>query len=174
MDSILSEHVMSLHSRRNANPCVTVHVCLSLSSPHHCSGLLKWLLQEGLHWYDHTLLSSMTEVSSCSLQGQCSSSNSSMLILDDSDLTTSLADRLKTPQVNFDPVPSQLLRKYIEYARKYVHPRLSPGAAEVLQEFYLDLRKKRQAHDTTPITTRQLESLIRLTEVCRNSSAVII
>ena len=34
-----------------------------------------------------------------------------------------------------------------------------------LQKFYLELRKHRQSPDSTPITTRQLESLIRLTEV---------
>ena len=33
-----------------------------------------------------------------------------------------------------------------------------------LQKFYLELRKQRQSQDSTPITTRQLESLIRLTE----------
>ncbi|XP_014673549.1 PREDICTED: DNA helicase MCM8-like isoform X2 [Priapulus caudatus] len=63
-----------------------------------------------------------------------------------------------------DPIPVQLLRKYIGYARKYVHPTISPDAAKVLQEFYLELRRRHQSHDTTPITTRQLESLIRLTE----------
>jgi len=36
-----------------------------------------------------------------------------------------------------------------------------------VQEFYLDLRKNHQTADSTPITTRQLESLIRLTEVFR-------
>ena len=33
-----------------------------------------------------------------------------------------------------------------------------------MQKFYLELRKQRQSQDSTPITTRQLESLIRLTE----------
>ncbi|NXV06002.1 MCM8 helicase, partial [Cettia cetti] len=65
---------------------------------------------------------------------------------------------------NFDAIPHQLLRKYVGYARQYVHPHLSPEAAQVLQEFYLELRKQNQAADSTPITTRQLESLIRLTE----------
>ena len=32
------------------------------------------------------------------------------------------------------------------------------------QNFYLDLRRQHQTQDSTPITTRQLESLIRLTE----------
>jgi len=33
----------------------------------------------------------------------------------------------------FDPVPTQLLRKYIAYARKYVYPSLSSEAADVIQ-----------------------------------------
>ncbi|XP_029449349.1 DNA helicase MCM8-like isoform X2 [Rhinatrema bivittatum] len=76
-----------------------------------------------------------------------------------------LAERLKVfPGENFDALPHQLLRKYIGYARQYVHPTLSPESAQVLQDFYLSLRKQNQGIDGTPITTRQLESLIRLTE----------
>lgn len=65
-----------------------------------------------------------------------------------------------------DPIPACLLRKYISYARQYVHPLLSPEAAQTLQDFYLSLRSQANTADATPITTRQLESLIRLTEVC--------
>ncbi|KAI1895909.1 hypothetical protein AGOR_G00111610 [Albula goreensis] len=76
-----------------------------------------------------------------------------------------LSERLKVlPGEVVDPIPHQLLRKYVGYARHYVHPTLSAEAAVVLQEFYLELRKQNQAADSTPITTRQLESLIRLTE----------
>ncbi|XP_062863189.1 DNA helicase MCM8 [Trichomycterus rosablanca] len=76
-----------------------------------------------------------------------------------------LSDRLKVHRgENFDPIPHQLLRKYVGYARHYVHPTLSVEAAQVLQDFYLELRKQNQSADSTPITTRQLESLIRLTE----------
>ena len=76
-----------------------------------------------------------------------------------------LSERLKiTKNESFSPVPVQLLRKYIQYARKYVNPRLSSDAANVLQEFYLDLRRNHKGSNCTPITTRQLESLIRLTE----------
>ena len=64
-----------------------------------------------------------------------------------------------------DVIPACLLRKYVSYARQYVHPTLSPEAAQTLQEFYLSLRVQAQSADCTPITTRQLESLIRLTEV---------
>ncbi|XP_067900466.1 DNA helicase MCM8 isoform X1 [Heterodontus francisci] len=76
-----------------------------------------------------------------------------------------LSERLKLfPGENFDPIPHQLLRKYVGYARRYVCPKLSVEAAQVLQEFYLELRRQNQGPDSTPITTRQLESLIRLTE----------
>ncbi|XP_006870467.1 PREDICTED: DNA helicase MCM8 isoform X2 [Chrysochloris asiatica] len=76
-----------------------------------------------------------------------------------------LSERLKVvPGETIDPIPHQLLRKYIGYARQYVYPRLSTDAAQVLQEFYLELRKQSQRLNSSPITTRQLESLIRLTE----------
>lgn len=68
------------------------------------------------------------------------------------------------PGETIDPIPHQLLRKYIGYARQYVYPRLSTEAAQVLQDFYLELRKQSQRLNSSPITTRQLESLIRLTE----------
>lgn len=61
-------------------------------------------------------------------------------------------------------LPPQLLRKYVAYARKYCYPALLPEAAAVLQSFYLELRGKHGSTDTTPITTRQLESMIRLAE----------
>ncbi|XP_041352396.1 LOW QUALITY PROTEIN: DNA helicase MCM8-like [Gigantopelta aegis] len=89
--------------------------------------------------------------------------------LDDSSLQWEadkpLSERLKPVGGEpFDPIPHQLLRKYVGYARKYVHPKIGPEAAKLLQNFYLDLRKRHQTQDSTPITTRQLESLIRLSE----------
>ena len=59
---------------------------------------------------------------------------SHLLLLDEEQL--SLVDRLKIQrngESDFDPVPSQLLRKYVGYARKYVHPHLSREAAAELQ-----------------------------------------
>eukprot|EP01138_Halocafeteria_seosinensis_P007963 gb/GECG01008136.1/.p1 GENE.gb/GECG01008136.1/~~gb/GECG01008136.1/.p1 ORF type:complete len:855 (+),score=103.16 gb/GECG01008136.1/:1-2565(+) len=63
-----------------------------------------------------------------------------------------------------DPVPQQLLRKYISYCRRYCNPQLSRGAAKILQNFYLELRHQHATEESTPITTRQLESLIRLAQ----------
>jgi len=63
-----------------------------------------------------------------------------------------------------DPVPPVLLRKYVAYARRFCYPTLTPAAALVLQDFYIDLRHKHGDDDTTPITTRQLESMVRLAQ----------
>uniref|UniRef100_A0A1B6LNA8 DNA helicase MCM8 n=1 Tax=Graphocephala atropunctata TaxID=36148 RepID=A0A1B6LNA8_9HEMI len=81
------------------------------------------------------------------------------------DCDVPLSERLKLNGEPVDLLPHVLLRKYIAYARKYVPaPHLSAGAAQVLQRFYLELRKQHQTLDATPVTTRQLESLIRLTQ----------
>ncbi|KAM7310313.1 DNA helicase MCM8 isoform X1 [Ixodes scapularis] len=72
-----------------------------------------------------------------------------------------LAERLRGPVQ--DPVPGPLLRKYIAYARQYVQPSLGAECASLLQAFYLELRRTRR-EDCVPITTRQLESLVRLTQ----------
>jgi DNA helicase MCM8 len=67
-----------------------------------------------------------------------------------------------------NPIPIYFMRKYISYAKRYVHPRLSSEAAALLQRKYLEMRSAGESHlnpsDTIPITTRQLESLIRLAQ----------
>ncbi|CAG4990031.1 unnamed protein product [Colias eurytheme] len=79
----------------------------------------------------------------------------------------SLSQRLRLkPGEVIDTLPMVLLRKYIAYAIRYVHPKLSTAAANALQNFYLELRHNHQStvSDGTPITTRQLEACIRLTQ----------
>lgn len=89
---------------------------------------------------------------------------SQMLTALDSSETT-IKQRLQVkPGEGIDAIPPPLLRKYVAYARKYVHPRLNPESTEKLKQFYLELRKKHRTLDSTPITTRQLEALIRLAE----------
>ena len=56
-----------------------------------------------------------------------------------------------------------MLKKYISFAKHTVFPRLSLEAAEVLKNYYIKLRDKAySATDSIPITSRQLDSLIRL------------
>ncbi|XP_053622014.1 DNA helicase MCM8 [Plodia interpunctella] len=82
------------------------------------------------------------------------------------DKGASLSKRLQLkPGENIDTLPLVLFRKYIAYAQRYVHPKLSAEAATTLQNFYLDLRHNHQnSCDGPPITTRQLEACIRLAQ----------
>ncbi|KAL4466071.1 hypothetical protein ABPG74_004308 [Tetrahymena malaccensis] len=62
-----------------------------------------------------------------------------------------------------------LLRKYISYARAKIHPRLSERSAQKIQNLYVEDRKQsNQGHSSKkhhiPITVRQLEAIIRLSE----------
>ena len=61
-------------------------------------------------------------------------------------------------------IPPDLLRKYISYARRYIVPRLSSEARKILEEFYVQLRRKGGPRSPIPITARQLEALVRLAE----------
>lgn len=61
-------------------------------------------------------------------------------------------------------LPIHILREYIDYARKSIHPRLTKGAAKILQKLYLTLRAKASIGQSIPVTTRHLESLIRLSQ----------
>ncbi|KAG1365701.1 putative DNA helicase MCM8 [Cocos nucifera] len=83
------------------------------------------------------------------------------------DRNGSLASRLRLDpekDKDFVPLPGVLLRKYIAYARNFIFPRMTRPAAEILQTFYLRLRDHNTSADGTPITARQLESLVRLAE----------
>jgi DNA helicase MCM8 len=67
-----------------------------------------------------------------------------------------------------EPLPADLVRDYIAYAREYCKPKLTPEAATILKDYFMELRYpttndgQRRKVDTVPITTRQLEALIRL------------
>ncbi|HDI01084.1 MAG TPA: minichromosome maintenance protein MCM, partial [Candidatus Bathyarchaeota archaeon] len=71
--------------------------------------------------------------------------------------------RLKEPSVE-PPIPPDLLRKYISYA-KSIEPRLTEEAIQVIKDFYLEMRSKSEGEGAPiAITARQLETLIRLAE----------
>lgn len=99
------------------------------------------------------------------------------LILDSPNVETDrrLAQHLvglyyETPNVVTPPLDQALLKDYIEYARENIHPEISDEASAQLIESYLEMRNPPggsvAANGTRTIsaTTRQLESLIRLSE----------
>ncbi|KAF9344403.1 hypothetical protein BGX34_005698, partial [Mortierella sp. NVP85] len=60
-------------------------------------------------------------------------------------------------------IPIDTLTSYISYARNHCHPVLSEDASATLIQCYLDLRKLGGGKQITA-TTRQLESMVRLSE----------
>jgi DNA replication licensing factor MCM4 len=58
----------------------------------------------------------------------------------------------------------EILTKYIEYARTKIHPEISDEASKKLVDSYVQLRKFGSDRKQITATTRQLESLIRISE----------
>jgi replicative DNA helicase Mcm len=63
------------------------------------------------------------------------------------------------------PIPLDLMEKYVMHAKTTVKPALTKEAAQKLMNFYVQMRKGGESEDApVPITARQLEALIRLSE----------
>jgi DNA replicative helicase MCM subunit Mcm2 (Cdc46/Mcm family) len=63
------------------------------------------------------------------------------------------------------PFSPDLLKKYIAYARQNVRPVLSQQALDTLENYYVKVRKQgEEPNAPVPITARQLEALVRLSE----------
>ncbi|MGC8572192.1 MAG: minichromosome maintenance protein MCM [Candidatus Micrarchaeia archaeon] len=75
-----------------------------------------------------------------------------------------IAELKEYEQVEKPPIDTELLRKYIAYAKKNVMPRLSDEASQRIQEYYVELRRLGAKEGTTPITPRQIEGLVRMAE----------
>ena len=61
-------------------------------------------------------------------------------------------------------IDTELLKKYLAYARQNVSPVLSDEAIKALSEFYLGLREMGKKEGSYAATHRQLEGLVRLSE----------
>lgn len=61
-------------------------------------------------------------------------------------------------------IDPEILRKYVAYARKNCHPKLTREAGEIIKDFYLNLRQRSGENAPISITPRQYEALIRLAE----------
>jgi replicative DNA helicase Mcm len=63
------------------------------------------------------------------------------------------------------PFSPDLLKKYIAYAKRTIHPVLSEAALQVLSDYYVRVRAQgEEPNAPVPITARQLEALVRLSE----------
>lgn len=69
-----------------------------------------------------------------------------------------------------DVIDPKILRKYISYAKQKVKPKLTDEAIEEIKSFYVHLRnqviKSNSDIKPIPMTARQLEGIVRLSEAC--------
>ncbi len=68
-------------------------------------------------------------------------------------------NKIVTPSIE-----SALLRKYIAYARQHITPILSDEAVSELQDYFIKMRSQAGASRAIPISARQLEGLVRMSE----------
>lgn len=64
-------------------------------------------------------------------------------------------------------IPTQVLKKYIAYARQNINPQITDDALEEIKEYYVKMRSTgsgEEGYKAIPISARQLEALIRLSE----------
>jgi len=66
--------------------------------------------------------------------------------------------------VKVDPLPQDMLQKYVTYARTRIRPKLNDVDVDKLQRLYAELRRESASGDGVSIAVRHLESLLRMTE----------
>ena len=80
---------------------------------------------------------------------------------DDVELVKHILEGRSGESIYKDTLDHKLLRKYLIYARREIHPEHTPEAISILSKAFISLRKQ---VDTIPITIRQLDGLTRLSE----------
>lgn len=69
-------------------------------------------------------------------------------------------------------IPTHVLKKYIAYARQNINPQMTDAALEEIKEYYVKMRSSGEGDEgykSIPISARQLEALIRLSEASARS-----
>jgi len=85
----------------------------------------------------------------------------------DEKLATHILALHQNPDLLEPEIPAALLKKYIAYAKQKIIPKLTDGALEEIKNFYLKMRASGGTEEgirAVPISARQLEALVRLTE----------
>ena len=79
-----------------------------------------------------------------------------------------ILDLSREPEGKKAEISSELLRKYISYAKQRITPKMTLAAIEEIKNFYVTLRasaaKEENEIKSIPISARQLEALVRLSE----------
>jgi len=71
-------------------------------------------------------------------------------------------------EIKRDTIDRDLFRKYVAYSKQRIKPKLTQEAVDEIKKFYVDLRNMPVSGDSAtrplPISARQLEALIRMSE----------
>lgn len=70
----------------------------------------------------------------------------------------------QNPKLEEEIIDMKTLTKYISYAKRKIHPKISDDASKALVQGYIELRRLGSHRKQITATTRQLESLIRISE----------
>ncbi|XP_029633599.1 DNA replication licensing factor mcm2 [Octopus sinensis] len=63
-----------------------------------------------------------------------------------------------------EPIPQELLRKYVIYAKEKTSPKLHQMDQDKVAKMYAELRRESMSTGSIPITVRHIESMIRMAE----------
>ena len=61
-------------------------------------------------------------------------------------------------------IPQDLLKKYLIYAKRFVHPKLNEIDREKIASFYAEIRRESSVAGGIPIAIRHVESIVRMSE----------
>ncbi|MBU1973892.1 MAG: ATP-binding protein [Nanoarchaeota archaeon] len=86
----------------------------------------------------------------------------------DEKLASFILSSHRNPEKVLSDIPTDLLKKYFAYIRQKVNPQISEEAIEEIKTYYVGMRNSGNADEagikSVPITARQLEALVRLSE----------
>ena len=86
----------------------------------------------------------------------------------DDKIAQHILELAQDPNAKKPEISSELLRRFIAYAKQKCFPKLTSGAMEEIKQFYVTLRagaaKDEGEIKAIPISARQLEALVRLSE----------
>jgi replicative DNA helicase Mcm len=86
----------------------------------------------------------------------------------DEEMASHILNLHMAPEFDEPEIPTEVLRKYIAYARQKRIPKLTSEAEVEIRNYYVEMRNKDSGEEgairTIPISARQLEALVRLGE----------
>jgi replicative DNA helicase Mcm len=83
-------------------------------------------------------------------------------------MATFILDLHKNPEKGVSEISTELLKKFFSYVRNKVNPKMTDVAIDELKAYYVSMRNSGTGEEagikSIPITARQLEALVRLSE----------